>query len=282
MVASDLTAGVDAGVVSQGVTEGDAGEENAAGPAALPVRKPPEVTPEPVRRAREHLAAGRCDEAVPILQEFVAREPHSPEANVLLGEARARQTKELANSGGIAPHDLLRRYDEAAAALRAALRTDEDSPVRLKGRGRFWLGMCHFYRARLFYRQLRRKDEAMAEAALAADEFGLSLGMRPNTADGLYYAGMAHYMLAMAGPEKGRHEHTRRAEELFEKTLVPSTGRPSDTTAGSAHWYLALLAERSRNRPKGLEHARKALDIFGPESSYAPRIREMIERLGGR
>jgi hypothetical protein len=247
------------------------------------------ASPAAVVRARDHLARGSpraISLARELMEEFVAREPSNAEANVLLGEARARETERLAKSEKLSPQELLRRYAEAAAALRAALavkpEADERSPPRLRNSGRFWLGMCHFHRARIFYRQLRQRDDAMAEAELAAAEFELSLGLHPNPADEHYYAAMANYMLAMAGPEADRRERSLRAEELFEKTLVPPDGRASESTAASAHWYLALLAERSRNRPKGIEHARKALEKFGPKSAYAPQIRELIRRMGGR
>jgi hypothetical protein len=273
-------AGEDVDAAAAGKTHKDTGE--GTGEAAVPPLPVERVEPEAILRARKRLAAGLTGEAASALEEFVAREPWNVEANVLLGEARAREAAKLADAGGVTPRDLLRRYDEAAAALRAALGTEEATSAALSDRSRFWLGMCHFYRARTLYQQLRRVDEGMVEAKLAVAEFDRALAVQPNSADEHFNAGMANYLLAVAGPPGERRGYMDRTEDLLEKALVPADGDVTDDISGSAHFYLADIARRRNNRPKGLEHAGKALEKFGPDSRFAPQIRDLIGRMGGR
>jgi tetratricopeptide (TPR) repeat protein len=222
---------------------------------------------------------------------------------VLLGEARARLADRLAHSGGASPTELLRRYDRASGPLRAALSVDEarnDARVRL--------GFCRLQRALVFNRGLRRTDAAVAEAARAVEHYERAVAVEPDTPDEFYSAGLASYILAVAGPRKERARRGERASDLFEKALqaarrhagVPSGSRgapssaeasegglrslgegwPPSAVAGRATWYLADLAERRGDAKGALDLWREALGLLGENSPEAPAIRDRIERLG--
>lgn len=266
-------------------------ESSQAEPAQLPAEEPPPVERPPasvrasapkktqhpeLSSARQHMAAGKFTEVEEVLRPLLARDPYSVEANVLLGESRAREADRLHRASGAkpSPEELLRRYEEAASPLRTAIRLDPSSNA-----AHVWLGVCLFQRGRIFYQELRRRAEAVFEWQAALEEYEKALRMPPDPPEEFYYAGITYYMLAVAGPERERNSRAERARELLMKAL---SGAPK-AVAGGAHWYLAELAERRGDRTGALEHWNAALELLGEGGSrFVPEIRERIARLGGR
>jgi len=267
-------------------------------PAPLAVEKPPPMNipelpepgraePEAITRAREHLAARRYDQAIEALGSFLRRAPGSVRANILLGQALARWTDRLAREGRLEPEEILRRYGRAAAAFETAVRAADGS-----GEAHFWLGICHYQRARTLYERLRRARAASEWAARAADEYELTLAIKPNSPDEYCYAGMAYFLQAFSGPAKGRDLLVERARGLFAKSLGGITpgslskttprGTALRATAGRARWHLADLAARRSEDSEALKHARAALELLGEGSDLAPNLRALIARLAGK
>ncbi len=249
--------------------------------------EPRRAEPEAIARARKHLAARRYDQAIEALGSFLTRAPGDVGANILLGQALARWTDRLAREGRLGPEEILRRYGRAAGALETAVRTDDGS-----GEAHFWLGICHYQRARALYERLRRARAASEWAARAADEYERALAIKPNSPDEHCYAGMAYYLRAFSGPAKGRDLLVERARELFEKSLggigpgalSKATRRATAlrATAGRARWHLADLAVRRSEDSEALKHARAALELLGEASDLAPNLRALIARLAGK
>ena len=255
-----------------------------AEPAPLAVEEPPPLDvpeepeagpapPEAIVRARELLAARRYEEAVSALEALLARAPLDARANVLLGQALARSTDRLVREQKLGPEEILRGYDRAAAAFGAAVRADDTLEE-----GHFWLGVCHYQRARVLYERFRRARAASEWAERATDEYGKALSIEPNSADEYCYAGMAYQLLAFAGPARKRPGLLERARDLFEKSLHGA----SPATAGRAHWHLAQFAARRRDHPGALSHARAALESLGEDSGVAPELRALIARIEGK
>jgi hypothetical protein len=239
-------------------------------PAHRPATPPPPVE---LLKATKHMAAGEHDEAIALLSGLVAREPANVKAHLALGESVARRTDALARHGGLSPAELLRRYDEAAASFRSAVKLDAGS-----NDARVWLGLCQFQRGSIFHRELRRPDAASREWEAATTEFEKALALPPNGSDEYSFAGTAYYMLTVAGPQDKQRTFADRAEELLRRALAGGAG----ATAASAHWYLAELAEKRADTARALEHWRSALELFRDNAVRAKEIRGRIAALGGR
>jgi tetratricopeptide (TPR) repeat protein len=270
--------------------EKDPAPPAVAEPPPMDIPEPPEPgprEPEQIARAREHLAARRYEQAIEALRPVLARDPGEVRANVLLGQAIARWTDRLDREGSLGTEGILRRYGRAAAALETAVRTDDAC-----GEAHFWLGICHYQRARAFYERLRRARAASEWAARAVAEYERALSIEPDTPDEHCYAGMAYYLRAFSGPAKGRDLLLERARQLFEKCLggiapgsLGGAGRRGGrlrATAGRARWHLADLAARRDETPEALKHARAALELLGQDSDLTPGLRALIARLEGK
>ena len=256
------------------------GGTDEAAKAATEVASTPEVKPAPkgsksvLKQAKSHADAGRHAEAIPLYQQFLAKDPSgNPPAYYYLGkslvkEGRDTEAEQAFRKGLELKPDMkgahfflgdmyLReeRYTEAVAELEAEREMNPDSDTVLLSLGVALLNDG-------------RSDEALAVLEQAAL-------INPAKSDpSMYMASIYEKRAGDAGSDSvSRQEHMEKAEEMYQRVVAidPRNASISFYNIGVRSW------NQNRNR-EAAQAFKKAIEI---DPTYADAHRELARALMG-